>query len=127
LAKKWGKLSIADALKSARSVPRIIKGGAAGRRSPEEALRQRPVQHSSSEEPPTTASLSRVSSKREKYLKVMIIFYSVLPGGHFHGCFSEKCATFLKLNGREYCVLGFFPLKGQKFYFRPFDISLKEH
>ncbi len=73
-AKKWGKLSIADALKSARSVPRIIKSGAAGLRSPE-TLRQRAVQHISSEEP-ALASLSRVSSKREKYLKVIFILFS---------------------------------------------------
>ena len=74
-AKKWGKLSIADALKNARGVPRIIKSGAAaaGRRSPEVSGQQRPVQHSSSEEPGGPVSLSRVSSKREKYLKVSII------------------------------------------------------
>jgi hypothetical protein len=63
-AKKWGKLSIADALKNARGMPRIIKAGGGG------GGVKRPPTHSSSQEQDIPTSLSRVSSKREKYLKV---------------------------------------------------------
>jgi hypothetical protein len=57
-------LSIADALKNARGMPRIIKVGGGG------GGVKRPPLHSSSQEQDIPASLSRVSSKREKYLKV---------------------------------------------------------
>jgi hypothetical protein len=59
-------LSIADALKNARGMPRIIKasGGGGG------GGVKRPPLHSSSQEQDIPTSLSRVSSKREKYLKV---------------------------------------------------------
>jgi hypothetical protein len=58
-------LSIADALKNARGMPRIIKAGGGGG-----GVKRPPPLHSSSQEQDIPVSLSRVSSKREKYLKV---------------------------------------------------------
>jgi hypothetical protein len=60
-------LSIADALKNARGMPRIIKASGSGGGG---GGVKRPPLHSSSQEQDIPASLSRVSSKREKYLKV---------------------------------------------------------
>jgi hypothetical protein len=59
-------LSIADALKNARGMPRIIKAGGGG----SGGVKRPPPLHSSSQEQDIPTSLSRVSSKREKYLKV---------------------------------------------------------
>jgi hypothetical protein len=75
--KKWGKLCISDALKTARSVPRMIKAGSSGgggvsQHSPESLGRRQPPVHSSSQEQQDLATgLTRVSSKRDKYLKVI--------------------------------------------------------